>query len=346
MNQQITAWCGIDVSKATFDAAFLTNESYQQIRNIPVAQFSNDAKGVRRFILWIEELEKAAKVPVSGVRVVMEATGRYATQLHSRLVEKRSDFAPAIINPAVASQFRESLFMKQKDDTIDARALSYFGRDREPRAYQPPSKEVLEIRRLVGVRRSLVQDRVRWKQRQQEAEVQSEKARIKAIITTFTEQIKELEKEIRALIGKAKEFNDDVALLMTIPGVGYLTAATVICVAGDLRRFNTRQECASYAGCSPRIVQSGSSVRKKPRLSKAGNRFLRQTLYMASLTAMRAKNSVFKQTYERLIGNGKAPKQALGAIMRKMIVMMRSMLKSGEPYRFEGQTLPQTRGTA
>ncbi len=67
---------------------------------------------------------------------------------------------------------------------------------------------------------------------------------------------------------------------------------------------------------------------------------------MASLTAMRAKNSVFKQTYERLIGNGKAPKQALGAIMRKMIVMMRSMLKSGEPYRFEGQTLSQTRGAA
>ncbi len=138
----------------------------------------------------------------------------------------------------------------------------------------------------------------------QEADVQSEKARIKTIITTFTEQIKGIEKDIKALICKAKELKADVALLMTIPGVGHLTVATVICVAGDLRRFNTRKECASCAGCSPRIVPSGLSMRKKPRLSKAGNRFLRQTLYMASLTALRAKNSVFKQTYERLKRGG------------------------------------------
>lgn len=334
MAQQIMAWCGIDVSKATFDAAFLCNEPSDQIQKIPVKNFKNDGNGVRSFLAWLKKLEAEAKVPIQGVRVVMEATGHYSTKLFDRLVEKRAELRPAIINSDAAAKHRESFHLKHKNDNLDARALSFYGRERQPRAYEPPSPRMLEIRQMVKLRRSMVDERVRWKQKRQVALVKSEVSRIEQVIAIKTEMIKDTEGEIRRLIREDRSMSADHKLLMSIPGVGFLTAAIVLSVAGDLRRFRTGRQCASWAGVSPKERQSGTSVRKRARMSKAGNSFLRKTLYMACLSAIRVKNSLFKETYDRLRANKKTAKQALGAVMRKMILVMRSILISGEAFRF------------
>ncbi|CAM2005020.1 IS110 family transposase [Acanthopleuribacter pedis] len=338
MTQQITAWCGIDVSKATFDAAFLCNESSDHIRRIPVKNFRNDGIGVRSFLAWLKRLEANTKIPLQGVRVVMEATGRYSTKLFDRLMEKRPELRPAIINSAAAAKHRESFHLKHKNDSLDARALSYFGREREPREYEAPSPRLLEISQLVKLRRSMVDERARWKLRLQASLLQPEASRIEQVIAFKTAMIEDTEAEIRRLIGEERDLSADHKLLMSIPGVGFLTAAIVLSIAGDLRRFRTGRQCASWAGVSPKERQSGTSVRKKTRMSKAGNSFLRKTLYMASLAAIRNKKSLFREMYDRLRSNNKTAKQALGAVMRKMILVMRSILISGEPYRFSNES--------
>lgn len=124
----------------------------------------------------------------------------------------------------------------------------------------------------------------------------------------------------------------DLARMTTIPGVGIVTAITVLAELGDLRRFASGRQLAAFAGVSPRRHESGSSVRGRTSMCKKGNPTVRSVLYMSALTTKRLPNGM-ATIYERLIANGKAPKAALGALMRKQLLLMRALLVRGEDYK-------------
>lgn len=154
-------------------------------------------------------------------------------------------------------------------------------------------------------------------------------------------QLEKIEQHLRAaieeLLHSVPRFKADLELLTSIPGVGLMTAATVLAELGDLRRFARARALSAFVGLSPRQHQSGSSVHRRTRMSKKGNPRVRSMLYMATLAAVRGDHALGRY-YRHLLELGKTKMAALGAVMRKLIVLMRALILSGSPYRDDFNT--------
>jgi transposase len=327
-------WVGMDVAKSTFDAAWVRAEQhypYTPLRELPVRTFARSPEGVDEFLAWLDELGQHGRAEQCN-RVCMEATGSYSTELTVWLLDKRPSLEPAIVNPAHTSAFIKSMGLRNKTDKLEARALGFYGVERGPVAYEPLTPDRAELRELSRYRDSLVRQKV--------AESNQAGARVtsRAVMRLQNKRIRLLRRDIekvemamKAIVGENPELKRDVKQLTAIYGVGFITAVVVLAELGDLRRFKRARQLSAFAGLSPRVVESGSSVNGRPRLCKQGNSRVRQALYLAALTVIRGRSDL-QDTYCRLLEHGKAPKAALGAIMRKLLVLMRAILISGKPY--------------
>jgi transposase len=123
----------------------------------------------------------------------------------------------------------------------------------------------------------------------------------------------------------------DRQLLESIPGIGAVTAQAILAELPDPARFASAQQAAAYAGLAPREYGSGTSVRRRTRLSKAGNARLRKALYLPALTALRF-NPLLKALFERLVAAGKSKMAAVGACMRKLLMIAYGVLKNRTPF--------------
>ena len=119
-------------------------------------------------------------------------------------------------------------------------------------------------------------------------------------------------------------------LLVSINGIGERTAWSILAYIGDINFFSNAKQIASYAGLTPKIIQSGTSI-DKSSLSKLGHKRLRKSLYMPALVAIRY-NPILKAVYERLVNNGKPKKVAIVAVMRKLLILSYGVLKSEKPF--------------
>lgn len=328
-------WAGMDVAKASFDVGLVRwDQRYPAtpLREIPVRQFARTREGVEAFVVWLDDVWGPAP-HTEPVRACMEATGSYSAELAVWLLEQRPALQPAIVNPQRTSAFIKSLGLRNKTDKLEARALGFYGVERRPVAYEPPTAEQATLRDLSRYRDALVRARVAEKERAAEpASSKVVRQLQRKRIRQLERDIERVEEEMRRLVRERPELARDVAQLTTIYGVGFVTAVVVLVELGDLRRFQRARQLSAYAGVSPRLVESGSSVHGRPRMCKQGNARARQALYLASVTVIRG-HSDLQQDYCRLLAQGKAPKVALGAVMRKLLTIMRAILISGEPYR-------------
>ena len=145
--------------------------------------------------------------------------------------------------------------------------------------------------------------------------------------------ISTVEQEMKLIVNEDEAFKCDFDLLTSIDGVGPITAMTVLAEIGDLRRFERARQLTAYAGVSPRVVQSGTSVRGKTRMCKQGNKRIRQALYLSAMATLKTKKpNTLSTMHYRLCDDGKEGKEALGAVMRKQLTVMRAILISGKPY--------------
>lgn len=319
-----TLWIGIDVAKASVDAALLLPGDQS-----PTKRFARTPEGMADLAQWARGLAPQG----AGLRACLEATGRYSTDAIAWLLQADAALAPACVNPLHAKRFAQSLGLRNKTDDVDARMLARMGAERRPAPHEEPRAAVAALRALVRERRVLVEERTRLGNRSGEGTTlaalrRSWKAQQKALDA----QIKALEAEIQRVAKQDEQLRRDVGRLCTIPGVGHLTAVTVLAELGDLRRFATSRQLSAFAGVSPRRHESGTSVRGRTRLCKKGSPTARAALYMASLSASRGQGA-YTGFYERLVRAGKQPKAALGAVMRKLLVLMRALLVRGEDYR-------------
>lgn len=317
-------WIGIDVAKAKVDAALYISSGGKN----PSATFARTPQGMAELLAWAKK-NSPAHTPL---RALLEATGRYSAEAAAWLLENDPTLAPAIINPLHAKRFAQSLGLRNKTDKIDAQTLARMGAERTPAPYEAPGHTILELRALVRERRTLIDERTRLINRMKEGTdstfVKKERARtLKQLETT----IGRIDMEIEKVAAADPSLSADIALLQTIPGVGALTAITVLAELGDLRRFESGRKLASFAGLSPRRHESGSTVRGRSRMSKQGNSAVRAILYPSAMASKRMEKGM-RRTYERLLENKKAPMVALGAIMRRQLILMRAILKSGKPY--------------
>lgn len=328
----VSAWAGCDVSKATFEAAVIhpvPADMPARAGAIAVRGFERTRGGVRVFLAWVDE---RVDDPTARCRVVMEATGKYSTELAGWMIAERPGLSPAIINPETARRFAQSLALRNKTDRSDARALARYGAERRPVAYEAPSPELARLRDLVRHRQAVITMRVAEGNRAKESyESPTVRAMLKRHVGQLVRDEKKLEEHIRKLLNLTAQLKHDATLLQTVYGVGLITTVSVLSELGDLRRFKKARQLTAFAGVSPRQERSGTSVRKRTRMSKKGSARVRQVLYMAAMTVIGGDNDLADH-YRRLVAGGKTKMAALGVVMRKLLVVMRAVLISGKPF--------------
>lgn len=316
------SWAGIDLAKATFAAALW---GHDDLRSMRVRTFPRSKEGARALLAWLRD--NAA--PDSLIGLVMEATATFAEELATWLLDLDPGLHIAIVNPLQTSAFLRSLGLRNKTDDLDAKALAQYGAERRPIPWEKPKPELAVLKDLSRVRMDLVHARTAMALRLKD-HARASKSAAKAmtkVVQTLDAQIKSLEAEIRKHLRAHEVLAKQVNHMDSVVGIGLLTAVTVMTELGDLRRFDRSRQLTAFAGMSPRRRESGTSVHGKPRLCKQGSTRVRAALYLAASAAVRF-NPDMKAFYERLLAQGKVRRLALGAVMRKLLVLMRAVVKA------------------
>jgi transposase len=336
-------WVGVDVAKKTFDAALVRDGqkwSSTPMASIPVHSFARTHEGAGEFVAWLDSLTGGDGTPCTA-RAVMEATGRYSIELAIWMTECRPSLAPAIEAPQQTAAFMKSLGLRGKTDKMEARALGFYGIERQPCAYQPAEKEEALLRDLVRYRDFLVQQRVAEQNRAEEMKHCPFVAKMAAKrLAQMGKDVEKIESEMHKVADAAPKLKSDIDQLCTIYGVGFIVAATIRAELGDLRRFQKAKQLTAYAGLSPSRRQSGTSVNGRAHMDKRGNPRVRKALYLSAMVMIRGNNEL-QQGYLKLRDEGKAAMSALGAVMRKLLVLMRAILISGKPFDPLWKTQPK-----
>jgi transposase len=312
------ATLGIDISKADFHA-FLLLEGKGAKHSFP-----NSAVGFKQLLTWLKNRG------VDRVFACMEATGPYWEALAVDLHAAGHDVS--VVNPSRTKAFAQSELLRTKTDAIDAAMIARFALATSPALWEPPAAEVRMLQALVRHLEQLKTARAAQQMRQKLPALPAVVATsIAEVIEALDAQIDEIEKAIRDHIDRHPGLKSQSAALQSIKGLGETTAALILAEIPMIEHFSSGKAVAAYAGLSPRIVQSGSSLRHRGRLSRTGNARLRKALYMPALSAMRF-NPVLKTFAARLHARGKVQMIIVAAVMRKLLVLAYGVIKSGRHF--------------
>jgi transposase len=219
-----------------------------------------------------------------------------------------------------------------KTDQADARLIAEYAQRERPPAWRPAPAETQELQALVRRRDDLRALAAREKGRLAAPGLTRAARQSITRTTRFLEkEADRLQRQADDLIAASARLRADRALLESIPGVGATTAQAILAELPSPSQIPSAEQAAAYAGLAPRQYQSGTTVRKRTRLSKAGNARLRKALYLPALTAIRF-NPLLKALYERLVAAGKAKMAAVGVCMRKLLMIAYGVLKNRTPF--------------
>lgn len=316
-----TAWIGIDVSKDTLDAYLLPARGKPRYRS-----FANTPAGHADLLAWADE----GYLDGTVLGFCMESTGAYGEALANALTQAGKYVS--IVNPARIKYAGLMRGQGNKTDKADAKLIAEYAQQQWPPAWQPPTPQARELQALVRRRDDLRQLAAREKGRLAAPGLtQATQRSIRRTVTFLEKEADRLQKQADALIADDESLTASRALLESIPGIGATTAATILGELPDPAHFASAQQAAAYAGLAPREYRSGTTVRKRTRLSKAGNARLRKALYLPALTAIRF-NPLLGGFFERLVAAGKTRMAAIGACMRKLLMIAYGVLKNGVPF--------------
>jgi transposase len=304
-------YVGIDVAKESLDVCLLADSKRFST--------SNDSKG---FV----QLLKALPTPGSCL-VVLEATGGYQRAVVAELVA--SGHQVAVVNPRQVRDFARSLGFLAKTDRLDAEVIARFGQQAQPRSLEKSSGIQQELQQLVTRRRQLIDLRTAETNRLETATTKSVVKSLLSMIEQLEKKIRQIEKEMSKLVESDEALQCQAALIESVPGVGAITAATLIAELPELGRLN-RQEIAALAGLAPFNRDSGKFHGR--RAIWGGRSAVRGVLYMAALSARRC-NPVIQDFANRLKDAGKPFKVVLTACMRKLLVILNTIIKNNSPWK-------------
>lgn len=321
---------GIDVSKHKLDVTWLRDP---QTRKAKSRVFANTPAGFEALLTW---LQKNTQEAVADLEVLMEATGVYHEALAYAL--HAAGARVVVANPAKVKHYNASFGKRSKTDKKDSLILACFLASQEHRRdhypWQPEPEEVRHLKALLGRREALDKDLQREYNRNEKAQIQGASKNILDSIAHVTATLEQerahLHEEIEAHIERHSQLKQDRQLLRSIPGIGAVLSLSLLAMLHG-RDFMSAGQCAAFAGLIPIMHQSGKSVEKRPRLSKAGCGRLRAQLYMGAVVAIRYNPAITRQ-YERLLRRGKSKMCALGAAMRKLVQIAYGVLKHQTDY--------------
>lgn len=315
-------WIGIDIAKQDFVAAQRSDAGFET-ECFPMTQ-----TGFEAFQRWLP--------PVSKLGIVFEATGPYWLPLARWLDALEHAIPYACVNPRRLRDFAKASPERSKTDSIDAALLVHFAETFPPTLEPPKSHRSRTLRALWRHHLELqgLLDRARDRQEKALADPQLPAqlaTRLQSLLDGLKAELDQVELEAHELVQQDPPMQQSYKLLLSIPGVGPKTALTLMAEYGpQLLQANPKQ-LTCYAGLEPILFESGSSVRKRPRISKQGNWRLRRALYMAALVGVRW-NPILKTFYERKLQQGLPKKSALVAAMRKLLHLVYGVLLHQQPF--------------
>lgn len=326
MNKEMY-WLGCDIGKKTFGAAIVAvSDSTSKWSDLPFAEFERSVKGCTELIAWLKGLG-VGRDQFSGICI--ESTGCYSRQWVEFLKERLGPVS--IVNPRQPKRFKEMLQIQGKSDRIDSAVCALFGRTMEPTPTELPSGAQGKLREQNRLYLKL-EEQLNAFQNRLDCDPTDKAARavLRAIVKTLKREMKKLQTAMTASLAEDEALQKDANYAQSIPGVGPRTVQTIFGEFGDLRTY-TRNQLGALAGLYPREYTSGSSVYKKPCLVKGGGGRVRKVLYMAAMAA-RTHNPHLREFAERLKAKGKNPMAVLGAIMHKLLLLIRAVVVSGKAY--------------
>ena len=263
-------------------------------------------------------------------RVILEATGTYHLDLAIALDE--AGLAVMVVNPKASKRYAEARMSRTKTDAVDAALLCGFGRHMPFEQWHCPSPHVLAVRACSRLLAGLNQQRTQVKNRLH-AFAQSRSTpgfvldEIRQGIEQLDDQIQRLEANTLALVEEHAALSAIYARLLSVKGIGTKSAIQLMGELLVLPEDMAAKQWVAMAGLDPREHRSGSSVEKKARISKAGNKYLRMALYMPALSASRHEPHVRAYYLHLIEDRGLKKIQAVCAVMRKLLHAIHGMLR-------------------
>lgn len=323
---------GIDVSDQRNDVAISAIDDQIVTHVIATTHFDNNPSGHERLEEWIER-KRIKDVPL---QIVLEATGVYHERLAYHLVN--NEYELAIVLPNRIKNYCNSTSVRSVTDKISAKQIAEFGLLKKPENWQKPQPAIRNLKLLTREKNALHEERTAVNNQMHAydkrfTEDVSAIKRSQNRIQMINDQIAEIENEIKAIIKKKENawLNEKVRKICTAPGLGFSTVISVVAETDGFSLFRSSRQLVCYSGYDVVFKESGTSVKKKTRISHRGNKYIRKALYFPALSA-KTHDPNMSAFYERLFGRQQVKMQAYTAIQRKLLVLIYTLWKKDEVY--------------
>jgi transposase len=303
-------WVGIDIAKRHFDVAVWPGGQ--------TCRLTYDEEGLAQLLEWLKQWDHCF--------IVLEATGGLERRVAGELIE--AGHQVAVVNPRQVRDFARGQGQLAKTDRIDAFVLARFAQQVQPRTREKTSEKQVELAALVARRRQLKTMTVSETNRRETAQASRAGRSIDNVLRLLRKETTEIDEAIAKLIASDDTWRDQTQRLKSVPGVGPATSAMLVAELPELGRLN-RREISALVGVAPYNHDSGK-LRGK-RSIWGGRAQVRSALYMATLSARRC-NPVIRAFATRLKQAGKPFKVILTACMRKLLVILNALVKSGQAW--------------
>jgi transposase len=308
---QVESFVGIDIAKKQLDVCLMPGRKSFQLPHTD--------QGLADLTVRLLEIRPTL--------IVVEATGGYERRLAAELLS--AGLKLAVVNPARVRHLAKAHGTLAKNDRLDAFNLAQFAQIVRPRPREKISEKQVELNELVARRRQLVEMMVMESNRLEKNPSVDVRQSILRIMELLRQQRQEIDDEIAERLRSDDEWSGKIEKLQSVPGVGEVTAATLVAEMPELGKLN-RCEIASLAGLAPFDDDSGQW--RGRRHIRGGRKSVRVTLHMATLAAVRC-NPLIKRFYEQLRKNGKSFKYTMVACARKLLIVLNTLIKENRTWR-------------
>lgn len=316
---------GIDMSKLTFDACIHSNQENRA--------FKNTKKDYKRLIDWAY---KSSDLPKENILFVFEHTGLYSHGLSVYLTSKNIPFL--LVS---GLEIKKSMGMvRGKSDKADAKMIARYGyrmKD-EITPTKLSGEEEQSIKRLLNLRQRLVKQRSGYKASFKEQKRVLVKKHNNTLLSTqekmiayLTKLIKEVEKEMMAILKNNESILNNFKLITSINGIGPQTALFIIAYTANFTKFKEYRKFASYCGIAPFQNQSGTSIRGKTKVSHLANKKIKTLLDLCAKSSIQ-HNTEMKMYYEKRVKEGKNKMSTINIIRNKLLSRIFAVINRNEPY--------------
>ena len=311
---------GIDISKLTFDVCLCLPQGGTRS-----AQFSNDDKGFAQLDAWLTQHQ------VTTTFAGLEATGPYGARLLWNLHTQGHRVCQ--LNARRVKDYARSQGRRVKTDRVDAALIAaYLKASEQLHLWEPPAQALADLQALVRRRQQLMDTLQAERNRRQGVTCTTVRASLDEHIAHLKNSLVQLDAALDRHVEQNTQVQKSARHLRSIPGVGRMTAATILGEVPAISAFQRARDVAAFVGLTPSLSQSGTSVRRRGAISREGSALLRKMLYMAALQAVKRPTNPLHRTYQTMVERGKPKLCAIVALMHKLIRIAFGVLKHDTPF--------------